>query len=561
MRNLIRVQSMFIITFLFCAVGATAQTVDVQPLNVTLSSYSVTAGGSVTVNWQIRNNGTGTASSSYSQVRITTSSTSYGALSNNVGSEQATGSIGAGATVNQSETVTVPSTAGTYYVWVIADNTNLLTQTNVSNDETVSAALTISAPTVTPTITSVSPNPVTGSNSAQPFYINGTNFQSGCTVTLRDLTAGQTFTNRTIVNQTSTQIQLSVNFTTAADNWSVEVINPGNASSGQFNFSVVAPTGTSLPLGIDVSQFQNVIDWGQVNRIGGKVFVLIRASAGAKTTDASFAHNVIAAKDSGLIVGVYHFAYPQYYTAHQEAQKFLSVASPYIGAGYLPPTVDIEDSPSDTSYPYLMGIAALSQWINDWCSEVEQVSGVKPIIYSTPYYAQNYFDSSVNQYPFWVVTNSGSADSDPGNIGIWSAWMFQQYQYGGSGGTCAGITGSVDLDSFNGTLDSLRNLTNRVPTVVDASAAPMPTHYSLAQNYPNPFNPSTIISYQLPTSTLVVLKVFDVLGREVETLVNARQSAGNHSVRFNASDLPSGVYFYTLQAGTYHHTKKLLLLK
>ncbi len=85
-------------------------------------------------------------------------------------------------------------------------------------------------------------------------------------------------------------------------------------------------TMKTLPLGIDVSEFQNAINWGQVSGIGGKVFAIIRASAGAKTTDAYFAQNVVNAKDSGLIVGAYHFAYPQYYTADQEAQKFLSVA-------------------------------------------------------------------------------------------------------------------------------------------------------------------------------------------------------------------------------------------
>ena len=85
--------------------------------------------------------------------------------------------------------------------------------------------------------------------------------------------------------------------------------------------------------------------------------------------------------------------------------------------------------------------------------------------------------------------------------------------------------------------------------------------FELYQNYPNPFNPSTVISYQLPSNAFVVLKVFDVLGREVETLVDQRESAGNHSVTFNASSLPSGVYLYRLQAGVYHDTKKLLLLK
>src|SRR5207237_278506 len=86
-----------------------ATTVDVQPLNVSLGSSSVAPGGSLMVSWQIRNNGTGTAGTSNSQVRITTSNASngYGNSTNNVGSAQPTGSIAAGATVSQSTTVTV----------------------------------------------------------------------------------------------------------------------------------------------------------------------------------------------------------------------------------------------------------------------------------------------------------------------------------------------------------------------------------------------------------------------------------------------------------------------
>ncbi len=85
--------------------------------------------------------------------------------------------------------------------------------------------------------------------------------------------------------------------------------------------------------------------------------------------------------------------------------------------------------------------------------------------------------------------------------------------------------------------------------------------YHLYQNYPNPFNSSTIIIYHLPAGAFVVLRVFDVLGREVETLVNEYQNAGTHPVQFNASKLPSGVYSYQIEAGTYHDTRKLLLLK
>lgn len=102
---------------------------------------------------------------------------------------------------------------------------------------------------------------------------------------------------------------------------------------------------------------------------------------------------------------------------------------------------------------------------------------------------------------------------------------------------------------------------NGIVLDVKGQSGVVPSSISLHQNYPNPFNPSTTISYELPWSAFVVLTVYDVLGREVETLVNERQIAGSHSVRFDGSALPSGVYFYRLEAGTYHETKKLILLK
>lgn len=89
----------------------------------------------------------------------------------------------------------------------------------------------------------------------------------------------------------------------------------------------------------------------------------------------------------------------------------------------------------------------------------------------------------------------------------------------------------------------------------------IPARFSLEQNYPNPFNPSSVIGYQLPSNSFVVLKIYDVLGREIKILVNERQKAGSHSVTFSASNLSSGVYFYRIEAGTFHDTKKLLLLK
>jgi hypothetical protein len=87
------------------------------------------------------------------------------------------------------------------------------------------------------------------------------------------------------------------------------------------------------------------------------------------------------------------------------------------------------------------------------------------------------------------------------------------------------------------------------------------TNFILSQNYPNPFNPSTTINYSVPKAGFVTIKVYDVLGRAVATIVNANKPAGNYSVEFNASKLVSGIYFYRMESGSYTQTKKLLLLK
>jgi len=101
---------------------------------------------------------------------------------------------------------------------------------------------------------------------------------------------------------------------------------------------------------------------------------------------------------------------------------------------------------------------------------------------------------------------------------------------------------------------------------VDVNETPnTPATYSLSQNYPNPFNPSTVISYQLPVSGVVSLKIYDILGREVSTLVNEEKPAGRYEVNFpatgGASSLASGVYFYQIKAGSFVQTKKMILLK
>ncbi len=89
----------------------------------------------------------------------------------------------------------------------------------------------------------------------------------------------------------------------------------------------------------------------------------------------------------------------------------------------------------------------------------------------------------------------------------------------------------------------------------------LPSRIKLYQNYPNPFNPETAISFQLSSLSFVILKVFDVLGSEVATLVNEEKPQGNYTVSFNANKLSSGIYFYTIRAGKFHRTKKMVLLR
>ncbi len=96
--------------------------------------------------------------------------------------------------------------------------------------------------------------------------------------------------------------------------------------------------------------------------------------------------------------------------------------------------------------------------------------------------------------------------------------------------------------------------------VIEVDAG-LPKVFALEQNYPNPFNPTTVISYQLPVAGNVSLKLYDVLGKEVMTLVNGRQEAGAYNFNFNASSLSSGVYFYRLQSGNFVQTKKMMLVK
>ena len=98
-------------------------------------------------------------------------------------------------------------------------------------------------------------------------------------------------------------------------------------------------------------------------------------------------------------------------------------------------------------------------------------------------------------------------------------------------------------------------------TLINSKSTLRTLKFEMAQNYPNPFNPTTIINYSVSKRSLVIIKVYDVLGKEVKTLVNEERRSGNYNVEFDGSKLSSGVYFYRMQAGDFIETKKLILLK
>jgi hypothetical protein len=121
----------------------------------------------------------------------------------------------------------------------------------------------------------------------------------------------------------------------------------------------------------------------------------------------------------------------------------------------------------------------------------------------------------------------------------------------------------VDMVSgYSGTLQSWGlKLFFDNPTSIESDYSAIPTKLEVYQNFPNPFNPITTIKWQLPERAFVTLKIYDVLGREVVTLVDEELNAGQHETVYNASGISSGVYFYKIKAGSFVETKKMILLK
>jgi GH25 family lysozyme M1 (1,4-beta-N-acetylmuramidase) len=254
-------------------------------------------------------------------------------------------------------------------------------------------------------------------------------------------------------------------------------------------FALIAVFSSKLQaqnvLGIDVSKWQGTINWELVAE-DGYVFSWVKATEGMTYTDPKFYTNIEGGISEDLIMGAYHFARPDNNTAQQDATNFLNVASAYIGTGFLPPVLDLEN-------PYVNGQAVLltelftseelSLWAQEWMEAIHNATGVAPFLYVNGNYA-NHLSPDLNSYGLWFAQPDETLNP-PSNTGNWDTWGFKQYSWWGD---ISGISGDVDLNIFNGSIADLDTLiglttTSMISTLdFTVSAFPNPTKNSIYLN-------------------------------------------------------------------------------
>jgi serine protease len=163
----------------------------------------------------------------------------------------------------------------------------------------------------------------------------------------------------------------------------------------------------------------------------------------------------------------------------------------------------------------------------------------------------------------WTALSSGLTNPSAGPADIANVTSSGPYSIpsGGNIDVAFAIATDINLQNLRTAFTNARAKYNVILTSVKDNINPIPYKFELAQNYPNPFNPSTTIKFSIPSESHVILKIYDMLGREVRTLLNDEKAPGTYSINFIAGNLPSGVYLYKLKAGNYTDTKKLVLIK
>ena len=171
----------------------------------------------------------------------------------------------------------------------------------------------------------------------------------------------------------------------------------------------------------------------------------------------------------------------------------------------------------------------------------------------------SWVDGEKNTYTYDVNNNIIEELEQRWDDSSWIDWSKQTYTYDANNNIIEDLWQGWKNSSWVNDRRSVftyQSITTKIEQLTEVVEA-----YSLSNNYPNPFNPATTIRYSIPNQSNVTLKVFDGLGKEVKTLVNEEKPVGNYEIVFDASGLSSGVYFYTLRAGNYFSTKKMLMLR
>ena len=168
------------------------------------------------------------------------------------------------------------------------------------------------------------------------------------------------------------------------------------------------------------------------------------------------------------------------------------------------------------------------------------------------------YDEAINSFDEIAQNNPGTDIALYNEINAFTTALLIDTS-NGLGKSSLSKYGSRDISEYLKNVSEL--LKSRGKNIENDKNNLIPEKFILCQNYPNPFNPNTTIKYGIPRTVNVELKVFDILGREVKTLVNETRNPGYYEVKFNASNFASGVYLYRLKAGEYMKTAKMLLLK
>lgn len=179
-------------------------------------------------------------------------------------------------------------------------------------------------------------------------------------------------------------------------------------------------------------------------------------------------------------------------------------------------------------------------------------------------------DNSNNVLEYWFLNDNSTVENIIVDTIDWTGWKLKSINPSDFSSSDSLQLNSIVIRQMengnNSGIIYLDDMQTDILLPVKNIANNIPTKYSLSQNYPNPFNPTTTINYSIPSnsageSSNVKVVVFDILGREVVTLVNKKQSAGNYQIIFDAKNISSGIYFYSLQSGAFIESKKMLLLK